>query len=73
LIEHRNINVLPQASSLQYAKYRGSTKMPQNMITNEEDNESESCLERGMLDNTEGEIVADLSNMREEGFEKIAF
>jgi hypothetical protein len=47
--------------------------MPQNMITNEEDNESESCLERGMLDNTEGEIVADLSNMREQGFDKIAF
>ena len=43
------------------------------MITNEEDNESESCLERGLLDNTEGEIVANLTNLREQGYDKIAF
>ena len=43
------------------------------MITNEEDEESESCLDREMLDNTEGEIVANFLKIREKGLDRIVF
>jgi hypothetical protein len=34
------------------------------MTTNEEDEESDSCIERGVLDNTEGDIISDLSKLK---------
>jgi hypothetical protein len=40
-------------------------KLSHNLITNEEEEESDGVIKRNLLDNTEGEIAADLSRMKD--------